>query len=192
MALRAAAVFSILMLVGGCAAVEPRPAMAPFGANGEFGYSERDLGDDLREIDYVGAPIAVSSASPGSDSRVAPEQEKVRDLALWRAAEVASSGGFVGFRVEQETRDNDFIVTEELVPRPMWYPMWGYYGPYYRSPWWFGDGYDTFDTRRRARLRAKITLRIKLLHEPLPGDPLYMDAAALNAEIRTKRADATY
>lgn len=170
--------------------------MAPLGENGDFGYSDRDLGDDLIEVSYVGAPVSVAAASPSGNPKIGPEQDKVRDLALWRAAELALGAGFAGFGVEQETRDNEFRIRDEIARRPPFFPLHGYYGGYYGAhyhrPWWFADDYATHETRRRASLRAKITLRIKLVKAVDASEPLVLDAGATRKRIEALRGDAVY
>jgi hypothetical protein len=117
----------------------------------------------------------------------------VRDLALWRGAEIALAGGYAGLRVERETRDNDYLVREEVVPRPMWFPYYGGYGPHYHRPWWFyDDDYESYGTRRYASLRARITLDVRLIRSMDASDPSILDAAAVKEEMAARRSNATY
>jgi hypothetical protein len=167
------------------------PAMAAYGVNGDFGYGERDLGGGEYEVTYSGATISMSGEALPSDGRLQSEQEKVRDLAMWRAADIAASAGFTGFRLQQETRDNDYLVRDEVVARPPLFPMYGYYGPYYHSPWWFSDDY-WYDTRRRTSFRAKIKLRVTMLSGPIVNDPQVFDANALRSAMQAKRGQAVY
>ena len=44
-----------LAVVAGCASAPPQPAMVPIGETGEFGYREREIGEDRIEVSYIGA-----------------------------------------------------------------------------------------------------------------------------------------
>ena len=94
-----AAVF-LATLVAACAAPPPKPAMVPLGQTGDFGYSERDLGPDRIEVTYTGSNLRVSSSQGKNDSRMVAERAKTRDLAIWRAAQIADQRGIgeSGFR----------------------------------------------------------------------------------------------
>ena len=136
--------------------------------------------------------LSVPASSVGTEPAIGPEQDKVRDLALWRAAEIALEGGFAGLKIRQETRDNDFMVREEIVPQPFWYPYYGFYSQYYHRPVWFAEGYGTYNTRQRASLRARITMRVELFEVLDPDDPEMLDAAAIKAEMQARRSGAAY
>ena len=91
-------------LVAACAAPVPKPAMVPLGQTGDFGYSERDVGTDRIEVTYTGSNIRVSSTEGRDDSRLVAEREKTRDLAIWRAAQIADQRGMVAMKIENEAR----------------------------------------------------------------------------------------
>src|SRR5215510_14299236 len=146
-------------LVAGCAAAPPKPAMVPLGQTGDFGYSERDLGEDRIEVSYIGSSIRVSSTQGRNDSRVTAEQAKVHDLALWRAAQIADQRGMDAMKIESETRDTDLDVTQQYVPAygPYGYGYW--HRPYYCCrPWWFYDDDYYYQPVRRAYTQSVTTL----------------------------------
>src|SRR3954467_2826600 len=82
----------------GCATpAPPKPAMVPYGAEGsDFGYESQDLGPDRVAVTYRGDAVSVSPSDPRNDSRAKAELDKVRDLALWRAAQIANERGKAG------------------------------------------------------------------------------------------------
>jgi hypothetical protein len=70
-----APLLALAFLLSACATPEPpKPAMAPFGVNGDFGYSERDLGTDAAghsriEVTYRGESVKVDPRNPRDDFR---------------------------------------------------------------------------------------------------------------------------
>ena len=109
----------LLGVVTGCASAPPQPAMVPIGAAGEFGYSERDIGEDRIEVSYIGAAIRVSSHQLRNNSRVADEQVKVHDLALWRGAQIADQRGMAAMKIENEERETDVELTKQYIHPPI-------------------------------------------------------------------------
>src|SRR6185369_8312598 len=113
--MRWAAPFLILMalLLSACATpAPPKPAMAPFGLNGDFGYSERDLGigkDGAQKIEvtYRGAVVKVDPSNPREDFRNKIELDKAYDLALWRAAQIASERHKAAIKVDHDSKNSD-------------------------------------------------------------------------------------
>jgi hypothetical protein len=72
------AVIFMAALVAACTMPPPpKPAMVPLGQTGDFGYSERDVGQDRIEVTYTGATVPVSSRAGRDDSRVKAEQAKI-------------------------------------------------------------------------------------------------------------------
>jgi len=174
----------------------PKPAMVPLGQTGEFGYSERDVGQDRLEVTYTGANIRVSSSEGRDDSRVKAEQAKIRDLALWRAAQIANERGMAAMRVENETRDTDVEVTRQYVQRvaplrPYWGPYWGH--PYYwGGPGWFYDDPYYYDTVRRAHAQSVTRLTVQLLKTYDPNDKTQLSVRDTLTKLQSARAGAAY
>lgn len=154
----------LVLILGACMTpAPPRPAMAPVGQNGDFGYSERDIGPDRIEVTYRGAPIRVSASNPRGDSRVQFELDKAHDLALWRAVQVAKDRGAASVRIEQETRNSDIDQRSRPVyrPGPFYDPFWPHYHPYgWHGPFYGGGGY--YAESRWATARAVVTLTVFL------------------------------
>ena len=191
---------SLTVALAGCAApVPPRPAMAPLGANGDFGYSERDLGADKVEVTYRGAAVQVSPANPRKDSRTEAELDKAHDLALWRAAEIATARGKAGLKVESETRNSDVVVQQRSYYRPN-----PYYDPFFSpfdDPFWpgysrpFGPFHGpayAFQTVHMATTRAEVTLTITLYPNFDPKADGMLSADETLALMKASRSGAVY
>src|SRR5262245_19478367 len=102
-------VASILLAVVACAAKKPPPlvpAMVPFSANGDYGYSEGALEPDLYAVTFV-SPSLSAHGDPAQDYGLDGEKKRVATLARWRAAQLALEKGYAAFRVESETSDAD-------------------------------------------------------------------------------------
>lgn len=183
-------------LVVACATPPPKPAMVPLGQTGEFGYSERDLGQDRIEVTYAGANIRVSSSAGRDDARVKAEQAKIHDLALWRAAQIADERGMAAMRIENETRDTDVEVTRQYVQR---FAPFGYAHPYYWrrhgyccGPSWFYDDPFYYQPVRRAHAQAVTTLTVQLLKQYDPNDTTQLPVKETLARLQSTRAGAVY
>src|SRR5262249_40766393 len=68
-------------------------AMVPQSSNGVFGYADRMVAPDLYEISYV-SPRLHAASDPDADHGLAGEKQRVYDLALWRAAQLAQEKKF--------------------------------------------------------------------------------------------------
>jgi hypothetical protein len=185
-------------LVAACATPPPKPAMVPLGQTGDFGYSERDLGQDRIEITYTGSNIRVSSSQGKDDSRVTAEQAKIRDLALWRAAQIADQRGKAAMKIVNETRDTDVQVTRQYVQSIV--PFRPYHGyPYYWrrhgyccGPSWFYDDPFYYRPVNRANAQSVTTLIVQLLDEYDPDDQAQLPVEETLARLSTERAGAAY
>ncbi|HVZ02124.1 MAG TPA: hypothetical protein VHA35_21635 [Dongiaceae bacterium] len=169
--MRWAAPFILLaLLLSACATPEPpKPAMAPFGVNGDFGYSERDLGADRIEVTYRGETVKIDARNPRDDFRNKIELDKAYDLALWRAAQIAAARHKAGLKVESDSKNSDVDVQRRTYyrPDPFYDPFFDPYG----DPFWppyrrmggpaFGPMYR-FEEVRTATSRAEATLTVTL------------------------------
>ncbi len=185
-----------IVVLAGCSTPAPKPAMVPLGQTGEFGYSERDLGEDRIEVTYTGATIRVSSSEGKDDERVAAEHAKIHDLALWRAAQIADQRGMAGMKIENETRDTDVQVTRQYVQRiaPFGYgPYWGYHGyhHYCCGPSWFYDDYY-YQPVRRAAAQSVTKLTVLLLKHYDPNDKTQLSVKETLTRLQSARAGAAY
>lgn len=191
---RLIALLLVAALASACAAAPPKPAMVPFGQSGDFGYQERDLGQDRIEVTYIGASIRISSSQGRNDSRVAADQGKVHDLALWRAAQIADQRGMAAMKIENESRDTDVRVSQQYVYRP--YPYWGrpYYWrhPYWYGPSWFYDDDYYYQPILRAYAQTTTTLTILMLKHHDPTDKEQIPVKETLSKLQAERSGAAY
>lgn len=165
------------LLLSACSSHEPtRAAMVPQMAGSEYGYSDKPLSPTRYEVTYVSPRLR---ASTGADDTHGLETEKQRvyELALWRAAQLADSKGYPAFRVTQESRDVDVTVNRQRTVAP---PFYGPFGPwpYRRWPYYGGYGYwpyyDDFYAwpaydRTTASGRITVKLTVDLLSSTQDG-----------------------
>lgn len=176
----------------------PRPAMQPLSVAGNFGFSERDVDADTIEVTYRGANVQVSAREPRADSRVTAEKEKVRDLALLRAAQIAQERGIKAIRIVNEKTDSDIDVQSypRCRPAPFWGPpgFWGYpgygYGYGYRNYYgWQGD--YLCSENRSAKGKAIAVLTVDLVAQPAPTDQI-LPVDETVARLQKMYATSTY
>lgn len=202
---RSAAIIALVVTLaaaglGGCTTPPPpKPAMVPVGQTGDFGYSAHDLDGDRIEVTYTGAAVKVPSGADRTDAAVQAELAKTRDLALWRAAQIADERGMAALKIEKETRDTDINVTRQLVarPAPFYAPYhWGPYGHryygYYGYPGWFYDDPFYYRTVRRAAGRVTTTLTVQLFKTRNPDDATQLSVADTLAKLKAERSGAVY
>jgi hypothetical protein len=189
-----AAVF-LATLVAACAAPPPKPAMVPLGQTGDFGYSERDLGPDRIEVTYTGSNLRVSSSQGKNDSRMVAERAKTRDLAIWRAAQIADQRGMAAMKIENEARDTEVEVTRDYVRRfGPYYPYaygWRRYG-HCCGPSWFYDDPFYYQPVRRAYGQAVTTLTVQLLKQHDPNDQTQLSVKETLTRLQSARSGAAY
>jgi hypothetical protein len=188
-----AAILLAVLLAGCTTPPPPRPAMVPLGQTGDFGYSERDLGDNRIEVTYTGATIPVSSRAGRDDARVKAELAKIHDLALWRAAQIADQRGMAAMKIENETRDTDLQVTQQYVQRvsPFYDPFW-HHRHYCCGPGWFDDDPYYYQPVRRADAQAVTTLTVQLLKQYDPHDARQLPVKDTLTRLQSARAGAVY
>jgi hypothetical protein len=144
---RPLAAFALLLLVAGCATGPQYPLYSPLAVTGTFGFSEQRLSDTSYRTTYVTPRRTAYSPYAGSEPRRTALLTLANDMAMMRAAELASANGYETFRVTQ--RDNNANVDRQryygYCDDPFW-PGRPYYYPYPRyrcGP----DGYTYFQAR---------------------------------------------
>lgn len=182
--------------LGGCATPPPKPAMVPLGQTGDFGYAAQDLDADRIEVTYTGASVKVPTDASRNDPRVKAELAKTRDLALWRAAQIADARGMAAMKIEKENSDTDLQVTRQYVARP--YPFayrpyhccrYGYYGG---GPWWFNDYPYYYQPVRRASGRVTTTLTVQLFKVRNLDDSTQISVPDTLSKLKAERTGAVY
>ena len=89
-------------LVAGCG--ERAPLYAPLAAGIDHGYSDRALAPDKYAVAYDAPPFHSQAVSKkGRDSEVQRRVQLAYDMALWRAAELASRNGYPAFVTSDRT-----------------------------------------------------------------------------------------
>ena len=165
-------------------------AMVPQSANGVFGYSDKMVAPDLYEISYV-SPRLRAASDPEGEHGLAGEKQRVYDLALWRAAQIAQEKKFPAFLVQHESRDVDVTVRRDPIypayPSPF---LWGHrcwdcdwpfgYWPYYY-------GYPTYRTSAAGRVVVNLTVR--MLAEATADS---LDTAATVERLRKAYGSASF
>lgn len=197
--------FALPLLLAACAAPEPpKPAMAPLGVNGAFGYTERDLGPDAAghskiEVTYRGDRVKVDPRNPRDDFRNKIELDKAYDLALWRAAEIASERHKAGLKVESDSKNSDVEVQRHTYYRPS--PFYDPYFDPYDDPFWppyhrpggpdFGPMYR-FEEIPSATSRAEAKLTVTLYDTVDPKVDGMVATDATLAQLKAKRGAEMY
>jgi hypothetical protein len=187
-----AGMIALSALTGACA--ESRKpavaAMVPLSTNGVFGYSDKMVAPDLYEVTYV-SPRLRAASDPDADHGLAGEKQRVYDLALWRAAQLAQERGFPAFQVQHESRDVDVTVRRDPLypayPPPLfwgrrcWDCDWPFgYWPYYYD-------YPTYRTRATGRITVNLT--VKMLAEATADS---LDTAATVERLRKAYGSASF
>jgi len=191
---------AIVLLLSACVTPEPpKPAMAPFGVNGDFGYGERSLGPDKIEVTYRGKSVKVSAENPRDDFRNHMEIDKAYDLALWRAAEIAAEQHKAGLRVEHDSKDSDVEVQRRTYYRPD--PFSDPFFDPYDDPFWppfrrlngpdFGPMYRFEEVQTAtSRAEAKLTVTLYDAFDPKVDGMLATDATL--ARLKAARGGEMY
>lgn len=192
----------VVLVLAGCAGKKPPPlvpAMVPFSANGDYGYSETALAPDLYAVTFV-SPSLSAHGDPGQDYGLDGEKQRVAALAQWRAAQLAIEKGYPAFRVENETRDADVTVVNPPAPPPyVSAPLRTMSGPpcrwdcdrpigYWGDPY-FNPVYDEWYRRGHSSGRVTARLTVRMLSAATPDA---QDAAQTAERLRAAYGSATF
>jgi len=186
------AIFSLAILATvatGCTETRRPPvaAMVPQSTNGVFGYSDKMVASDLYEVTYVSPPLRAAPASDDAHG-LAGEKQRVYELALWRAAQLAQEKNYPAFEVQHENRDVDVTVQHDPVyyPPPLFFGpcRWDCGWPYGYWPYPYDYGYRT-----RAAGRIAVQLTVKMLPQATSNS---FDTAATIERLRKAYASATF
>ncbi|MGE0118545.1 MAG: hypothetical protein AB7S71_12575 [Dongiaceae bacterium] len=190
-----------LLLAASCASQPPPtvPAMAALSANGDYGYSETALAPDLYTVTYV-TPSLSAHGDADQDYGLVGERQRTRDLALWRAAQLALERGYPALQLQSESADVDITIVDPP-PGPPYVsaPLRTISGPpcrwdcgrpigYWGDPY-FNPIYDNWYRRAHSSGRVTASLTVKLLPGPAAGA---QDAAATAERLRKTYASAAF
>jgi hypothetical protein len=166
----------------------PVAAMVPQTTNGVFGYSDKMVAPDLYEVAYVSPRLRATQDADDAHG-LAGEKQRVYDLALWRAAQLAQEKGFPAFQVQHESRDVDVTVRRD----PVYYPPPPiFFGPCrWDCGWPYGYWPYPYDYSYRTRAAGRITVNLTVkMQAKATGDSL--DTAATIERLRRAYASATF
>ncbi|MFN4089950.1 MAG: hypothetical protein ACK4QW_13045 [Alphaproteobacteria bacterium] len=171
--------FALLLALAACE-TRPRPPLySPLATVGSFGYFDEALGGDRVRVGYR-APIARASSLTAAERR--REGERLitlsYDLALLRAAEIASERGAASFDVTERENDVDAAAHTHFVPDPF-YPPWPYWHHRYRPFPLYGPGH----VERFTEVAAGVTFVAQLHDRPGVGA---FDTAETLARLRLR------
>jgi len=182
-------------MLSSCSSHEPtRAAMVPQSAGGEYGYTDKPLGATRYEVTYV-SPRLQASVDGEDTHGLESEKQRVYELALWRAAQLADSKGYPAFRVTQESRDVDVTVNRQRsVPPPYFGPFgpWPYrhwaYRPYGYGYWPYGYDYD-WPAYNRTTATGRITVKLTVELLAAAGEGSLETASTLDHLRKTHGSD---
>jgi hypothetical protein len=185
-----AGVIALSVLTAACAE-HRRPAVAamvPQSTNGVFGYSDKMVAPDLYEVTYV-SPRLRATLDADDAHGLAGEKQRVYDLALWRAAQLAQEKKYLAFQVQHESRDVDVTVRRD----PVYYPPPPiFFGPCrWDCGWPYGYWPYPYDYSYRTRAAGLITvnLTVRMLASATADS---LDTAATIDRLRKAYASATF
>lgn len=167
----------------------PVAAMVPQSANGIYGYSDRMLAPGLYAVTYV-SPRLRATRDADDAHGLEGEKQRVYDLALWRAAQLAQEKGYPAFQIQQDNRDVDVTVQSDPIypayPGPFLFGRhcWNCFWPYGYYPYYGGATYRT-----RASGRITVNLTVKML-SAATADAL--STAATIERLRKAYGSATF
>jgi len=157
-------------VLGGCVSGPSPPLLTPLAIGGSFGYSEMRVGDDRDMVTYVAPPRLTTPYGVARESEAQAARTLAFDMAVWRAAQLAQSQGFAGFRIIDRRSDVDTYPYADPFYDP--WPCWQcrrYGFPYYPDPY-RGSPY--------VYLQARVTITVQRLHDPGDADYRADDAIA--------------
>jgi len=162
-------------LLAACQIGPSPPLLSPASGGQDYGYSEKPLGEHRYAIDYLG-PRRIASTGEAADRSTAAALQEAGDLALWRAAQLAKSAGYEGFRL---TNKQGEVNTHPGVPYNTATPC----GPFQSTNntvngqglgGFAGDYSHSFAACNHAGpqpwIQAHASIEVDLVHAPGPDD----------------------
>ncbi len=177
------AAFAFVAVLAGCATGPRLPLMSPLDSGAGYGYGHRELTGGRFEVSYLGPSLRTSLDKATRDAEAEAARELAYDLALWRAAELATQNGYPAFTVEDARSDLEV----EIVDEGPFFPQFGYFHGhrYYHSGFYSPHSYGGIF--RTAWLQARATLTAAM-HRAMRENAY--DAAATAGRLKAKHPDA--
>lgn len=133
----------------------PPPLYEPLGALGNYGYAERQTGDNAFQIVYRAPVFSSFSYGPATRQRLANERTALAyDMALLRAADVALAHGMSAFRETHRNNDVQVDVRDD--------PFNDYWFNRRCFDWRFCAPPPYVSRDRRTLVRVAVTLDVQL------------------------------
>ena len=177
---RATVALAALAALAACQTGPLLPLMSPLEAGGGFGHSERQLSEHRYEVAYLGPRVRTWLERKKRAEDVERARNLVYDLALWRAAELATENEYAAFTVEDSRSDVEIEIIEEG-------PFFPDYGLFHHHGYGYHGFHDYALGLRSAWLRAHGALTVAMQPE-VSGNAF--DAAATVKRLREKRPEA--
>lgn len=179
------------ILLASCSNAPAPPLMTPLEVAESFGYSEKKTAPDTYEVSYLTPARSTSFEEKGREPDIEQSAALARDLALWRAAELALSQGYPAFHVVDTSKEVRVHERDRT-----------YYPPYYAEPYSpffppllvgptrpvYPFGYTDFPIEHRAMmLQVRVDLRVVFEHAKGPGSE---DSAEVAQRMRARYPQA--
>ncbi len=174
-------VLALALALAGCAEPGLQQLYVPLNRDAGYGYTVGELPDRQAVVSYV-APLDSAFTYRGVSGReaVTSRLSLAFDMALLRAADLAVSKGYPGFRVTNRTNDANVQRYYDPYAYDFGYPHYRRFGvPYYPFGLPYDNSYETLETR--------VTLDVTF--EPKIGKGVY-NAAEVARTIRGRYAPA--
>lgn len=164
----------LIVLVAACAQGPRPPLLSPIEASHEYGYAEKSAGGDRFVVTYTG-PLKLTSTIPERrDGDAQAARNQALDFAIWRAAQIAQAQGYEGFRVTDKRTDVDTYSDSSYDTGPFCSPFGtniDAFGVYRGGALGYGYGSPScYPPSLYARLRARATIEVTMLHGAEAGD----------------------
>ncbi len=162
-------------LLAACQLETSPPLLAPIDSSHDYGYSEKPLGEQRYAITYQG-PRHIAAAGPEAERSTAAALQQASDLAIWRAALLAKSAGYEGFRLtDRQAEVNTHPGTAYNTATPCGPFQSSYQTDARHSLGGFAADYShSFAECNHSGtppwLQAHASIEIALLHAPGPSD----------------------
>ncbi len=153
----------------------PPPLMSPLAETGAYGYEDRRLADGRYEVTYTGPEHLVPVRREWRREETESAGVEARELALWRAAQLALQTGNQAFSVIDSRSDVEVEIHryDYVVPH--------YYYPRYAHPFYYPFPHPVHT--RHATARARAVLTVEMHRESTPGA---IDAKETADKMRAK------
>lgn len=151
-----------------------------------YGYSDRHVVGDTYEITYISPSQRVARSSAARRGAVAEQSDEARDMATWRAAELALEKGFPAFEVVDTRTDTEVSLRDYDYNFPSLFHM----SHVYRYDRLYRDYYYPYGTNpsvSTAYASTRTILTVKM--EKAAGENT-KDAQATRDRLRLKYAAA--